>query len=242
MQLIVNNLVTSYSLVGEGPVVVFLHGWGADGENLRSLAPAFPKHQCLLLDLPGFGGSQTPPGAWGVSEYAAFVRAALQKLDIEHVRAVCGHSFGGRIALELVGSGGLVPDKLILLSSHGLPEPKTNKTRLTELLARLSRPLPKRWRRAVGARLASADYAATSGVMRDVFKKVIVQNVKETARQITVPTLLVYGQDDEVTPVAFGQQLAQIITGAQLSIIPAAGHYVYLDQPKLVKQQIGAFL
>lgn len=242
MNLIVQNLHVTGQDSGKGPSVLLLHGWGADHKNLLSLSSVLSGYRVIAPDLPGFGGSQVPPKAWSVSDYAAFIRELLDKIGVNKVDTVIGHSFGGRIALELLGTGMVSADRLVLLASHGLLEQKTTKSSVLNLFAKASKALPVSWRERAGSRFRSNDYRATSGVMRQVFQRVISQDGSKSAIQIKVPTLLIYGQQDSTTPPTMGQQFNQLIKDSRLEIIEQAGHYVHIDQPEQVSQLIKGFI
>lgn len=243
MNLVVNGLHISGLDKGSGKVALLLHGWGGDHQTLTDLKSALPKQRIIAPDLPGFGGSQPPVEAWGVEGYADFIMALLDKLEIKKIDILIGHSFGGRIALELTGGGRLNPDKLILLASHGLPEDRRElKNRLLGLAANIGRILPPAWRRLAGQRFRSEDYRQTTGIMSQVFLKVIAQDATASASRIKSDTLLIYGQDDTTTPPEMGRRFNRIIVGSRLEVIENAGHYVHLDQPERANQFIKDFL
>ncbi|MDR1622661.1 MAG: alpha/beta hydrolase, partial [Synergistaceae bacterium] len=105
----------------EKPAVLFLHGWGCDFSVFRSCLDRVTDRRVCALDLPGFGGSQEPPVAWGVDDYADFVAAFLKKLEIRQVTLI-GHSNGGRIVIKLA-AGKTLPfriDKIVLVDSAGV--------------------------------------------------------------------------------------------------------------------------
>jgi pimeloyl-ACP methyl ester carboxylesterase len=116
----IDGLDTYYTVEGEGPAVVLLHGWGTSSQSLQgvlaALAPAF---RVLAVDLPGFGWSDPPPAAWGSREYAEHVRALLDRLEIG-TAALLGHSFGGRVAIRLAVR---VPARVARLALAGWPSP-----------------------------------------------------------------------------------------------------------------------
>lgn len=242
MEAIVDGLHIKGSDEGRGPIVLLLHGWGTDHKNLMGFMGVFNGKRVIAPDLPGFGGSQIPEQIWDVGDYAKFVVTLLQKLAIDKVETILGHSFGGRIALELVGNGLVKPDKLILLSSHGLPERPTFRTKAILTAAKASRILPSAFRQKAGSRFRSADYQATSGRMQEIFLRVIKQDAARAAQQISVPTLLIYGQNDETTPLSMGKSLHRLIKGSRFEVVEAAGHYVHLDQPARIAGLIKGFV
>lgn len=242
MNFIVRGLHVAGSDSGRGPVALLLHGWGTDHSSLRSIAPALTNYRIVAPDLAGFGASQPPTEAWDIVAYAKFVVDLLEKAGIRDVDILLGHSFGGRIALELVGRDMLEPKKLILLSSHGLPERLTVRQKALTAGARLGKLLPQSLRQRVGARLGSPDYRATSGVMRQIFKNVIAQDATDSARNIRVPTLFIYGAADDTTPPSMGRALHELVEGSRLEVIGQAGHYVQVDQPEVVNRFVKEFI
>jgi len=242
MDVIVNGLHVKGANIGRGPVALLLHGWGGDHKTILDLKSALPGHRIVAPDLPGFGGSQLPSEAWGVERYGEFIADLLDKLKIKQVDIIIGHSFGGRIALELVGNGRVIPNKLILLASHGLPERRSLGSRLLGLAANIGHVLPPTWRSAVGRRFRSEDYRATAGIMSQVFLNVIAQDATKAAGRIKTDTLLVYGLDDKTTPTDMGRRFNDLITGSRLELVEQAGHYVHLDQPQRVGELIKEFV
>jgi pimeloyl-ACP methyl ester carboxylesterase len=95
-----NNRVVTYIDCGnpDGKVIVFLHGWGADKENLSAIYNQLTEYYRIIsFDLPGFGGSTRPEWNWGSREYALEIKECLGELNINYY-SIIGHSFGGKIA------------------------------------------------------------------------------------------------------------------------------------------------
>lgn len=158
MTVIVKNLAVNYNDAGKGRAVLFLHGWQSDLQAFDELAKSLGKnHRVILLDLPGFGGSELPKNAWNLDNYIDFVVAFLEKLRIKQVHAVVAHSMGCRIAMKGVGMGKLVTERLVLIGAHGIRESQTFRNRLFWLAAKtgriVTRPLPRRARHALRRRL-----------------------------------------------------------------------------------------
>lgn len=242
MDVIVDGLHVTGSDEGKGPVALLLHGWNGDYKTVMSLKEVLPRHRIIAPDLPGFGGSQPPKEAWGVDGYAKMVLGLLDKLSVDKVDILVGHSFGGRICIELVGSGQLDPRRLILLGSHGLPEERKISSQVIGLASNLSKILPPQLRSAVGKRWRSEDYRQATGIMAPIFLKVIAQDATEAASAIKAKTLLVYGDDDDTTPPAMGYRFHDLIKGSQMEVVKDAKHYVHLDQPERVNQLIEEFI
>jgi pimeloyl-ACP methyl ester carboxylesterase len=160
-----------------------------------------------------------------------------------------GHSFGGRLGLILGAKQSERIITLTLADSAGIRPalPFPLRTRLTvykglrDGLKRVGMGgLSDRLRTWYNRRYGSADFQDVSGVMRETFVNVVNEDLQDTARRVAVPTLLLWGEADEDTPLAQGQLLEQLIPDAGLVVFPGAGHYSYLEQVEQSAQAMTA--
>lgn len=237
-------------LIGEGIPILFLHGWGTRGNTFATLAQALANQgfACHLLDLPGFGASPIPPEPWDVPRYAQFVSDYLKQADLETVNLV-GHSFGGRISLVLGADYPQLVKKIALIDSAGVKPPPTLWTRAYYLSRKviftvLKIPPLRRFEPAVREwfrrRYGSSDYQ-NAGALMETFKRVIAQDLVGYARRIQAPTLLIWGDQDEDTPLRDAKILEAAIPDAGLVIFEGAGHYSYLERPQECARILGHF-
>jgi pimeloyl-ACP methyl ester carboxylesterase len=249
MKVIVDNLAVEYRDEGQGPVLLMLHGWGNTLGYFDTLCSALTGFRIIRLDAPGFGGSELPHEAWNVEQYARFVADFCGKIGVQPV-AILGHSFGGRITTKGVSKGILKPQKIILVASAGVAERNTPRTILYAAAAKIGKtllaPLPAgaygKVRRMVYERSGS-DYLTTSAkVMQNVFLNMIREDLSADAAKITLPTLLIWGENDVITPLAEGQKLHALVKGSELRIVAGAGHFVYRDDPQEVAKLIKEFV
>lgn len=248
MNVVVDGLMANYQKVGEGPVVVCLHGWGDSVATFSKLAENLrEKYQLLILDLPGFGGTQKPTTAWGLDDYANFVAAWLKKLDVREIDAIIGHSFGGAVAIKAVSTLTLEPNKLVLLASAGVREKKSLRSGILRTGAKVAKVplylLPARRATKIKTFLyhkAGSDLMLLPH-MRQTFIKTISEDLRQTARSIKPPTLLIYGDRDRETPPKNGRLLNEAIPGSRLKIINA-GHFLHQEQAGEVSNLILEFL
>lgn len=247
MNVIINGLATSYEESGKGPGVLLLHGWGQTGKTYKSLmAELSANYRVITLDLPGFGGSQRPGEDWDISHYAAFVQSFLSKIKADHVEALIGHSFGGRIALKGVATGVLRAERLILINTAGVRHSQSARNTAFWVVAKLGKvittlPGLRSLRRGLRQKLyqtAGSDDYVTAGNMKGIFSKVIAEDLQTDAASITIPTLLIWGEDDKDTPLADGQKLHEQIENSRLEVLVDAGHFSYIDQPDKVLRLI----
>ncbi len=248
MQVVINGILTRYEVAGTGRAVVLLHGWGDSLTTFQALAKELsPTYQVIVLDLPGFGQSQAPPEAWGLTEYAQFVSDFLKKIDI-HSYAVVGHSNGGAIALRGLAQGTLQADKLVLLASSGIRGTYKGRALALRLVVKfgklLASPLPARVKHRLRRKVyqtAGSDMLVAEH-LQDTFKRIVTDDVRADAANLQLPTLLIYGSQDTATPVKFGQQLSEKIKGSRLEIVPDAGHFVHHDGAAQVTTLVKDFL
>jgi pimeloyl-ACP methyl ester carboxylesterase len=249
MQVIVDSILTQYVRQGKGKTIVVLHGWADSSAGLHSLCTSLGRqYDVIAVDLPGFGGSAAPSTAWGLDEYATFVQSFLKKVGVKKVWAYIGHSNGGAMAVRGIANDTLDAERLVLLASAGVRNVYKGRNHALRILAKTGKlvtaPLPasvkKTLRRKVYKTIGSDMLVAEH--MQETFKRVVTDDVREDAAKLTVPTLLVYGEDDEATPVWFGEQFHELIDGSTLEILPGAGHFVHLDRPKEVEKALEGFL
>jgi pimeloyl-ACP methyl ester carboxylesterase len=248
MQVITDGLLTHYETSGKGKTVIMLHGWG-DNLSLKNLQTALSKKfHVVRPDLPGFGASQAPPAAWGLSDYALFISHFLQKINCSQPLAMIGHSNGGAIILRGVGENLLSADKLVLLASSGIRSQDRTKKSVLKFIAKtgktLTFPLPHKLKQQLRGRFYTqiqSDMLAVEG-MQATFKKIVSDDVQNDAQKISTPTLLIYGENDDQTPIEFGEQFHQLIDNSSLEVLTNAGHFVHIDQPIKTEKAVEDFL
>jgi pimeloyl-ACP methyl ester carboxylesterase len=248
MHVIVDSLLTQYETTGAGKTIVLLHGWGDRAAGMRALqAHLAKKYRVIAVDLPGFGGTQAPPAVWGLDDYAQFVAHFLTKIHATPT-VIVGHSNGGAIAIRGVALRWLTADKLILLASAGVRGTQKGRLGIVKAITKVgkiaTKPLPK----AIQHRLRAKVYQAAGSDMlvvehlQETFKRVVSEDVRADAAKVSVPTLLIYGEQDTQTPPAYGELLHQAIDGSTFELIGDAGHFVHLDQPTRVYNAIEEFI
>ena len=234
---------------GAGRPVVILHGWGASTAAVASIHELLEPHfDTLSIDLPGFGESDEPPAVWGSPDYADLLQRLFANLAIQRPILI-GHSFGGKLAI-LLGARGLAAS-LVLVDAAGIRGRRSPKwylkvyafktaRRLAELpgLGALFAPLVERARNRAG----SNDYRAASGLMRRILVRVVNEDVRDELPKIAVPTLLVWGEHDDATPLENGRLMERLIPDAGLVVMEGAGHYAYADRWPLFARVLGSFL
>jgi pimeloyl-ACP methyl ester carboxylesterase len=222
---------------GDAPILV-LHGWGAHLEAVGAILAALEgASELVALDLPGFGESDPPPEAWDAGDYARFVIDFLDELEIKSAHLV-GHSHGGRVAIVLATDERERVERLLLVDAAGIRPKRTWRYRRRVAVAKVGRvvaavggPPGQRLQERMRARVASRDYLEASETMRGTFRAVIAEDLTDRLQRISAPTLLVWGDRDEDTPLWMAHRMEKLIPDAGLVVLEGAGHYSYADSP-----------
>ncbi len=220
--------------------VLALHGWGRTGDDFASVVAGT---DALAVHLPGFGRTEPPPDVWGSPQYAEHLAAALAGTG---PYVVVGHSFGGRVAVRLAAAH---PELVSALVLTGVPLVRTAAPPRPRLALRVAkrlhaaRLLPssvvERLRRSGG----SADYTAAQGVMRGVLVRVVGEDYTADLAQLAgrLPVHLVWGEADDAAPLA-GARLAAVALGAEVEVVPGAGHLLEGELAAAVRRRLLAAL
>ncbi len=249
---IVNELHCQYTVSGnKGSFdIVWLHGWGDQAATFSAVLANMPSaSRHFALQLPGFGGSQAPKSPWGVTEYAHFVAAWMEKLGLKNV-VLIGHSNGGAMAVMLASQRPDLIAKLVLIAASGIRS--TAEQRLHrqafKLLAKTGRVVTKPLNATMREKLkrllykkAGSDYLLVPH-MQESFKKVVAEDVRGSASAVRQPVLLIWGEADEATPLFMGEAYASVLPESRLITIPGASHFVHQEQPERVARDIQEFV
>ena len=222
---------------GDLPIVI-LHGWGAHIEAVGPILTALEgASELIALDLPGFGESEPPEQAWDVDSYARFMIHFFDELGVDRAHLI-GHSYGGRVSIVLAADEPERIGRLVLVDSAGIPPKRGLRYRRRVAVAKLGRLIAKvgggpgrtlqeRMRERVGSR----DYLEASEAMRGTFRAAIAADLSDRLPRIGAPTLLVWGDQDEETPIWMARRMEELIPDAGLVELEGAGHYSYADAP-----------
>ena len=225
--------------------LIWGHGWGQSGQSMMALS----SHLCLrarhyFVDFPGFGQARLPSEPLTTQMYAQDLVAALEQQGLagenkERRRVYIGHSFGGRIALELTAQFPDLFDGIVMIAPPGLLPWKQRwgralsflPSRLFSLLSPfLSEPQRELWRRRLGSR----DYVQASHELRRTLVQVLKQDLRHLAklhRAVSPPSLIIGGEDDQECPPAHLRLLAsKMAPTTKLHLLPRLGHLQLLDR------------
>lgn len=241
MQIDVKGISANYVKSGTGDAVLILPGWGAVSSVYNMLIQQLSENYCVYaLDLPGFGITPEPAQPWCVDDYADFVTAFIEAVEIKKVMLV-GHSYGGRIIIKLCNRQlNFEISEILFIDSAGIrrqaTEKQSAKQKRYKTLKKFfsSKPMSSLFPDAIEKlqkKYGSADYAAASPVMRQTLVKSISEDLTPLLSNIKVKSTLVWGRDDTATPYSDALTFNKEIKNSKLFVIDNAGHFPFIDQP-----------
>ena len=227
---------------GVDPPLLLLHGWGRSRQDLLGLAG---EHALLAPDLPGHGASPPPPSGWGAAAYADLLAMACKEAGSGPF-VVVGHSFGGRVAVHLAANHPEHVRGVVLL---GVPLVRRAAQGTPPLGYRMIRGLasrgliPQRVLEEQQRKRGSEDYNATSGVMREVFVRVVNEDYREQLHDIAVPVGFCWGAADTAAPLAQAHEAAEHVADLRVfEIVEGVGHDVHREAPDAVRDVIATIV
>lgn len=252
--------------------IVVVHGYRGEHHGLEPIVAQLPEYRFISADLPGFGEStpmQEHPHS--VDGYAAWLDAFVTALGVRGTAVVLGHSFGTIVASAAVANG-LPALALILVNPIEMPAPKGFRamaTAVTVFYYRVAAKLPRPLAHALLSnwlivQLMSSSLAKTKDkrlrtwihrehhtffsrfsdrdTVIEAFNASISADVSQFAARITVPTLLVAAQRDDITPVSAQYTLQRTFRDARLRVLGGVGHLIHYEMPGLAAEAIRDFL
>ena len=223
--------------------VLLLHGWGCDAGIYAPFIDAIRERATLVtLDFPAHGQSEEPPQPWGVSDFQKQVTELLRTLNLEKVDIVA-HSFGARVAVYLAAQSPEFVNKIVITGGAGVKKPaeqqNNKRTARYKRLRAISKGLGslpflktpmKQAQEMLIQKYGSRDYAALSKGMRPTFVKIISEDLTPLLKQIKAPVLLIWGENDNETPLWMGQTMEREIDDAGLVVFEGRSHYAFLEE------------
>jgi YbgC/YbaW family acyl-CoA thioester hydrolase len=238
------------------PPVLFIHGFPLDRTLWTPVLEGLPGAYLIAPDLRGFGRSDAPDLGYSMATYADDLIALLDSLGVERA-VLCGLSMGGYIAFEIARRSPERIAGLVLMDTRAEADsPDARRARdataqqvrdrgpapiadamLGQLLSDRTPALVAERVRATIMRTPVAGLVGALGAMRDR-----PDSTGILADLAHVPTLVVVGEDDPITPPATARELANAIPGARLEVVSGAAHLPPLEQPKAVARMLAEFI
>jgi len=251
-----------YSDQGEGPAIVMVHGFASALDTWNGVAPKLAaNHRVLSLDLKGFGWSERPEGDYSPQAEAKLVLGLMKARGIERA-AVVGHSWGSSVVLAMALEApervtrialydawvyeDQIPTFFLWSRASGVGEALFGlwyQERASERIAYafydkkkfVTEPFVEEIERALERPGTTA--AALAAVRGQRFTE-----LEERYRSVKQPALLLWGREDEVTLLSFGERLARDLPKARLVVYPKCGHFPMIEAAGPSTADLAAFL
>ncbi len=251
-------------VAGEGPLLVFLHGIGGNKLNWHMQLPEFSRHfTAVAWDARGYGCSDDYDGDLDFSDFSRDLERVLDHFGAKKAH-ICGTSMGGRIAQDFMA---LYPDRVATLvlcdtfaGDDENDERASRSQTIEEFVESRIRPFldgadPVELAQQRGGRLMAPDHTADARQRAIEAASLLhvesyIKTVRASAaftrvdnlKNIDVPTLLLFGDQDPLTPPTVAAYMMEHIAGAELAMIEGAGHMPYIEKPDAFNDAALSFL
>ena len=261
----------AYRDVGTGETLLLIHGMAGSSATWRAIIPELSKkYRVVAPDLLGHGASAKPRGDYSLGAFAAWLRDLLDELGISRA-TVIGQSLGGGVAMQftyqhrdrcerlaLISSGGLGPDLnwiLRILSAPGAelvlpvvaPQPVLNLgNKLGSWLTSAGIKSPR------ASEMWSAYCSLSDRPTRQAFLRTLRSVVDYRGQAVSalgkihvsygLPTLLIWGEQDRIIPVAHGYAAHEAVPGSRLEVLAGVGHFPHVEAPTAVVDILDDFI
>lgn len=252
----VSGVNLSVEDVGQGQPLLLIHGWGSSSHTWSRIVPTLSQeYRCISVDLMGYGGSDKPRiEDYTLERQTELLVALMDEMKLNNV-VVAGHSYGGGVAMELAeryrGQRNRV-SALVLFDTISY----------IRKLPVMMRPLKWKPVRVVGPRLVSKRYFAKRILKKAYYDDskiskemvglyaepyhdkdaiyALMETIEPLAPKepiadfsaIDIPTLMLWGEHDTITPLSFGQRLSGEIEGVQFHVLENCGHMPQEELPE----------
>jgi pimeloyl-ACP methyl ester carboxylesterase len=224
--------------------ILILHGWGSCAKNWSRVKELLENqgYKIYLPDLPGFGQNSSLSKPWSIDDYVAWVKEYSEKQNLSQF-FLLGHSFGGSLAIKFSLKYPERIKKMFLVASAGIRK----KTIRKKILGRISKffkifsflPFYSFIRKIFYKFIVKkSDYPYLSETMRETYLNIINEDLSGLLFQVTVPTIIIWGEKDDVVSLKEGQFINQNIKNSKLLIIPGANHDLERKAPEILVQKI----
>lgn len=243
-----------YVKQGNGTPLLILAGWGTTISTYQGLIDDLsPIATVYCLEMPGCGSSDEPKQALTSDDYAKLVEEFIHKQKIKKLN-LFGHSNGGRTIIKILGTGKKLDfdvEKIILTGCAGIVHKKSSMTKLkTKLVktgkkvinSKLAKKLAPNAEEKLKQHMGSDDYRAASPVMRETLVNLVNEDLRDLLSNIKQPTLLLWGEYDQATPIADGELMEELIPDSGLVMFPYSSHFAFLENRARFREIINTFL
>ncbi len=245
-KILVKNIEVNYKVFGEGKSMLILHGWRSSSDRWQKAAELLAEKgvKVIVPDLPGFGLTPEPKMSWNLDNYVEWVRELSEKIpELNKSFYLLGHSFGGAVSVKFAIKYNQKVEKLFLVAAACIRK----KTFLKKVLYGFSKfikifsflPYYQLARKAFYKFIIKkSDYIHFSGIMQEIYLRIISEDLSQRLSFVKIPTIIIWGDADESTPIEQAHFINKKIEKSKLIIIPKENHALQIKVPELLTEKI----
>lgn len=231
--------------------LLILPGWGSNSQRWQKVKELLEEKgiEVLILDLPGFSFTPSPPKPWGRDDYLNWIFQQIKEKNWQKFNLL-GHSFGGGLAVKMAAENPNLIEKLILISP-AIIKRKSLKTYLFYWFAYLGKKIfslpglkklqpQAQW--FIYKLAGTSDYYLADRIMKETMKKIAKENLEIILEKVKVPTLILWGKRDDVLPLKDAYKIKEKIKNSKLKILPRSKHSPHREEPEELAERIIKFL
>ena len=240
--------------------IIFLHGFPYDHTMWHEQVAALSEeYYCVAYDIRGLGGSSVGDGQFTMESFVDDLEMLIGELRIEIPPIVCGFSMGGYIVLRALERMEKAFSAVILCDTASHADDNEGKLNRSDVIRRInaqglssfsknfighcfSEGYKKEHKEVVDKRIAKSMKFNSIGVKGCLFAMLTRNDMTSFLPSITIPTLVLCGEHDGLTPPAKMKAMAEQIPGAQFVLIKNAAHMSVVENPEECNEAIKAFL
>ncbi|MES2555291.1 MAG: alpha/beta hydrolase [Bacteroidota bacterium] len=256
----IDNFDLSYDDFGEGDIpIIFLHGypfskamWQGQLDFLKA------KHRVIACDIRGFGRSKDEETTLSIDLFGDDLIAFMDKMVIDKA-IICGLSMGGYIALNVLKKFPNRFEALVLCDTQCIADSDAVKEKRYQTIEDITANGPQEFNEEFVKSVFHEDSLNTKIELVESLRNVVFSNSTEIITMgltalagreetcsilsgVTIPTLIICGREDKVTPLAQSESMHAAIKGSVLRVIDGAGHVSNLEQPEIFNKYLLDFV
>ena len=255
-EITIQSVKTAYLTAGSGYPVIFLHGAGAGAITwYPTIGSVSEKFQVIAPDSIGYGESDKPNAPYDRPFFSKWLKGFLTELKISKAHIV-GLSQGGAIALQFTIDNPDMVDKLILVDAAGLgakvpfwaligtiwmnnfPSFQSNRFNSKFILHKPTNRDPNHSLYSIAVLKENGEKNAFRQGRGAAVTKIAI----EFLQQIKNETLIIWGENDKLFPIEYGEMATKFISNSKFHPIQNAGHLPHMDQPEIFNKTLMDFL
>ena len=265
-----NNIIINYSDVGEGDILLLIHGFASSTYTWRYVEKHFiAKYRIISIDLKGFGFSSKPSDEkYSIHDQSEIVIKFMEELELSGV-TIMGHSYGGAVALaSFISARDKDQDlikRIVLIDSAAFQQefpdfisilriPLINRISLSIVPSKINAKVVlkeafyddrKITKEMINVYSSYLNLPGTHSALIQTANKIVpddIESITNSYSKINIPVLIIWGKEDQIVPIKIGQRLQSEIPNSLFKVIENCGHMPQEECPEKTVHHISEFL